>query len=112
VINLYFPGNTQESGILLNHAGGFRIEPFFMIKILSFKDTVDFLFGRNFQCDCFLKIIETKQLYGKPDGNKKVIEFDEKKWVRILFGPLVNEAPDCLKKCLPSQFYWWYLDHI
>ncbi|OQB75014.1 MAG: hypothetical protein BWX89_00246 [candidate division TA06 bacterium ADurb.Bin131] len=112
IVDLYFPSNIQESSILFKHAGGFRIEPFFMVKILSFEDTIACLFGRDIQCDCLLKVSETKQLYGNPDKNKKLIEFDEKKWVRVFFGPLINEVPDCLKKYIPSQFYWWLLDHI
>lgn len=106
---LLFPGNIPETNILLKHANWFRLEPFFMIKILSFKDTLDFLFGKDFQNEYMMKINETKEIIGQ---GKKLIEFDEKKWVRILFGPFLTESPDFLKKFLPVQFYWWYLDHI
>jgi len=106
-----FPGNIPELKILLNHAAYFRIEPGYMIKILSFRDTVEFLLGKNFQCDCLLKMAETKEIAGNPE-NKKIIELDEKTWVRILFGPFQIEVPDCLKKFTPFRFFWWDHDHI
>ncbi|HOK79601.1 MAG TPA: GNAT family N-acetyltransferase [bacterium] len=110
-VEVLFPGNIAEFNILLKHAAWFRIEPFFMIKILSFTDTMKFLFGKDFHYDCMLKISETKEIIGDA-GSKKIIEFDEKTWARILFGPSFTEAPDCLRKITPGQFYWWYLDHI
>ncbi len=106
---LSFPGNISETNILLKHASWFRIEPFFMIKILSFKDMLEFLFGKDFQNEYIMKITETKEVFGQ---GKKLIEFDEKKWVRLLFGPFLTETPEFLKKFLPTQFYWWHLDHI
>jgi len=108
-VNVFFPGNIPQTNLLLKHASWFRIEPFFMIKILSFKDTLQFLFGKDFQDEYRMKITETKEVVGQ---GEKLIEFDEKKWVRILFGPFLTEVPDFLKNFLPSQFYWWYLDHI
>ncbi|MCX7705817.1 MAG: GNAT family N-acetyltransferase, partial [bacterium] len=108
-VDVLFPANIPEVNILLKHASWFIMQPFFMIKILSFKETIEFLFGKNFGQEYTLKITETKEVSGY---GKRLIEFDEKKWVRILFGPFLTEAPDFLKRFLPSQFHWWFLDHI
>ncbi|HOJ31013.1 MAG TPA: GNAT family N-acetyltransferase [bacterium] len=110
-VDVLFPGNIPEFSVLLKNAAWFRIEPFSMIKILSFTDTMKFLFGKDFHYGCMLKMSETKEIIGDT-GNKKIIEFDEKSWSRILFGPSFIETPDCLRKITPAQFYWWYLDHI
>ncbi|MCM8821564.1 MAG: GNAT family N-acetyltransferase [Candidatus Omnitrophica bacterium] len=107
-ISVNFPANIPETNVLLKHASRFTIGPFFMIKILSLKDTMDFLFGKDFENEYLAKITETKEIAGK---GKKLVELDEKKWVRILFGPFSLDTPDFLKK-KQSQFYWWFLDHI
>lgn len=109
-VDVLFPANFPETNVLLRHASWFSVQPFFMIKILSFKKTIEFLFGQDFQTDYILKISETKEVIGT--GEKLIVGFDEKTWVRILFGPFQSEAPDFMKKFLPSQFYWWFLDHI
>ncbi|MCM8759188.1 MAG: GNAT family N-acetyltransferase [Candidatus Omnitrophica bacterium] len=108
-VEVLFPANIPETNVLIKHASWFIIHPFCMIKILSFKETITFLFGQDFQTNYLLKVSETKEVFGSGD---RLIEFDEKKWVRILFGPFQSETPDFMKKFLPSQFYWWFLDHI
>ncbi len=108
-VNVFFPGNIPQTNLMIEHANWFRIEPFFMIKILSFKQLLEFLFGNGLPGGYVLKVKETKEVAGK---GEKIIEFDEKKWVRILFGPSLTEAPEFMKRILPSKFYWWYLDHI
>lgn len=108
-IDVYFPANIPWVNVLLRHACWFSIQPMYMIKILSFEKTLDFLFEKGINGRYIFKVTETKESSG---NGRELIEFDEKKWVRVLFGPYLTETPDFLREFLPSQFYWWFLDHI
>jgi predicted N-acetyltransferase YhbS len=110
-VPVLFPAVPEKMEPLLAVSSGwFSLEPYQMVRILSFTRTVEFLLGPAMPAGCTFRVKETGETHGK---GGKVVELGTMDWVRALFGPFVPAAvPSDIRHLFPSRFYWWLIDHI